>query len=54
MRNPPRYLYWNNAAEDLCFTATTLLEMVLMVGIFNEVGAERIRQEMALFESLPE
>jgi hypothetical protein len=54
MRNPPRYLYWNNAADDLCFTASTLIEMVLMVGIYNEVGAERIRREMSLFESLPE
>lgn len=54
MRNPPRYVYWNAAADDLRFTATTSLEMVLMVGIFNEVGAERIRREMSFFEALPE
>lgn len=54
MRNPPRFVYWNNAADDLRFTATTLLEMVLMVGIFNEVGVERIRRDMALFEALPD
>ena len=54
MRNPPRYVYWANADDELRFTATTVLEMVLMVGIFNQVGAERIRREMALFEALPE
>jgi hypothetical protein len=54
MANPPRYVYWNNAADDLRFTATTLLEMVLMVGIFNEVGVDRIRRDMTLFGSLPD
>ena len=54
MRNPPRYVYWNNAADDLRFTATTLLEIVLMVGIFNEVGEQRIRRDMTLFEALPD
>ena len=54
MRNPPRYVYWTTAAEDLRFTATTVIELVLMVGIFNEAGAERIRREMALFEALPQ
>ncbi len=54
MRNPPRYVYWAEEADDLRFTATTVLEMVLMVGIFNEVGVERIRREMTVFEMLPE
>ena len=54
MRNPPRYLYWNSAAADLRFTASTVVEMVLMVGLFNDLGAERIRRELALFEALPD
>lgn len=54
MANPPRYVYWTDAADDIRFTATTVLEMVLMVGLFNEVGAERIRREMTIFETLPE
>jgi hypothetical protein len=54
MRTPPRYLYWNAEADDVRFTASTVLEMALMVGIFNEVGAERIRREASLFEHLPE
>jgi hypothetical protein len=31
-----------------------VVEMVLMVGLFNELGAERIRREMTLFEALPD
>ena len=54
MRNPPRYVYWNNVADDLRFTASGPLEMGLMVRIFDEVGVERIRRDMMLFEALPE
>ncbi len=54
MRNKPRFVYWNNAADDLRFSASTLLEMVLMVGIYNEVGEARIRREMTFFDALPD